>query len=72
MKDQEYEYCYEDEGDKKYCYPKSNVLINKLGIKNLELLHDAERDYSSVRQAELLMRGITGDFSYKHLCSIRT
>ncbi len=30
----------------------------------------AERDYSSVRQTELMMQGVTGDFSFKHLCSI--
>ena len=70
MKDQEYDYFYDDEGDAKYCYPKSNVLINKLDIKDLNILHEAERDYSSVRQAELLMQGVTGDFSFQHLCSI--
>ena len=70
MKDQEYDYFYDDEGDTKYCYPKSNVLINKLDIKDLNILHEAERDYSSVRQAELLMQGVTGDFSFQHLCSI--
>lgn len=30
----------------------------------------AERDYSSVRQTELMMQGVTGDLSFKHLCSI--
>ena len=70
MKDQEYEYFYDDDGDAKYCYPKSNVLINKLGIRDLNTLHEAERDYSSVRQAELLMQGVTGDFSLEHLCAI--
>ena len=33
-------------------------------------MHEAERDYSSVRQAELANKGVTGDFSFKHLCSI--
>ena len=33
-------------------------------------LHEAERDYSAVRQAELVGQGVTGDFSFKHLCSI--
>lgn len=70
MKDQECDYFYDDKGDAKYCYPKSNVLINKLDIRDIDLLHEAERDYSSVRQAELLMKGITGDFSFQHLCSI--
>lgn len=70
MKDQEYDYSYEDKGDEKYCYPGTNVLKNKLNIQNLDELHLAERDYSSVRQTELLMRGVTGDFSFKHLCAI--
>ena len=58
MKDQEYDYFYEDEGDVKYCYPGSNVLKNKFNIRNLDFLHEAERDYSSVRQAELAKQGV--------------
>lgn len=70
MKDQEYDYFYDDEQDAQYCYPGTNILINKLGIRDLDTLHEAERDYSSVRQAELANKGVTGDFSFKHLCSI--
>ena len=70
MKDQEYNYFYEDKGDIKYCYPGTNVLRNKLNIQYLDILHEAERDYSSIRQVELYKKGITGDFSLKHLCSI--
>ena len=70
MKDQEYDYFYNDEDDIKYCYPKSNILINKLDVRNLDILHEAERDYSSVRQAELLKQGVSGDFSFEHLCTI--
>jgi cell filamentation protein len=70
VKDQEYDYFYDDEGDRKYCYPGTNVLKNKLDIRDLDFLHQAERDYSSIRQAELVKKGVTGDFSMKHLCSI--
>lgn len=70
MKDQEYNYSYDDKGDIKYCYPGTNILKNKLNIRDLDTLHDAERDYSAVRQAELDKKGVTGDFSLKHLCSI--
>ena len=70
MKDQEYDYFYDDEADAKYCYPGTNILKNKLDIRDLNTLHMAERDYSSVRQTELVMQGVTGDFSFKHLCSI--
>ena len=70
MKDQEYDYFYDDEADAKYCYPGTNVLKNRLDIRDLDTLHMAERDYSSVRQTEIMMQGVTGDFSFKHLCSI--
>ena len=70
MKDQEYDYFYDDEQDAKYCYPGTNVLKNKLDIRDLATLYEAERDYSAVRQAELVGQGVTGDFSFKHLCSI--
>ena len=70
MKDQEYDYFYDDEQDAQYCYPGTNVLKNKFNIRDLTTLHEAERDYSSVRQAELANMGVTGDFSFAHLCSI--
>lgn len=70
MKDQEYDYFYDDEQDAKYCYPGTNILKNKLDIRDLDTLYEAERDFSSVRQAELSNMGVTGDFSLKHLCSI--
>ena len=70
MKDQEYDYFYDDEQDAKYCYSGTNILKNKLDIRDVDILHEAERDYSSVRQAELANKGVTGDFSFKHLCSI--
>ena len=60
MKDQEYDYFYDDEQDAQYCYPGTNVLKNKLGIRDLGILHEAERDYSAVRQAELVNQGVTG------------
>lgn len=63
VKDLEYNYFYDDNYDKKYCYSGTNVLKNKLNIRDLNTLHDAERDYSSVRQAELDKKGVTGDFS---------
>ena len=48
MKDQEYDYFYEYEQDAKYCYPGTNVLKNKLDIRDLDTLHEAERDYSAM------------------------
>lgn len=36
----------------------------------MDTLHEAERDFSAVRQSELSNMGVTGDFSLKHMCSI--
>lgn len=68
IKDQEYDYFYKDSD--KYCYPGSIVLVNKLGITNLEKLRAAERDISGQRYYSLLKMGVTGDFSLNHLCAI--
>lgn len=70
MKDQEYDCFYDDEQDAKYCYLGTNVLKNKLDITDSDTLQEAERDYSAVRQAELVNQGVAGDFSFKHLRSI--
>ena len=58
VKDQEYDYFYDNEKDKKYCYPGTNILKNTLDIRDIDVLHKAERDYSSVRQAELANKGV--------------
>ncbi len=70
MKDLDYEYFYEDKGDEKYCYPKTNILINKANIRDAEKLHVFERKMSSARYFELLNEGVTGKFDLKHLKSI--
>lgn len=38
------DYSYSYEWDQRYCYPHSNVLINKLGIEDAEKLHIAESE----------------------------
>lgn len=69
MKDIDYSYEYED-GDGKYCYPKTNVLRNKFDIKNIEELRSAERELSMARYFSMEAKGVTGDFSLEHLKSI--
>ena len=70
MKDQEYDYFYDDEQDAKYCYPGTNILKNKLDIRDLDILHEAERDFSSVRQAELSNMGVpVSSDTFKITCS---
>lgn len=54
----------------KYCYPNSNVLINKLNIKDQDLLDRAERKLTGIALAELRDKPITGKFDLKHLQAI--
>lgn len=55
MKDQEYDYFYEDEQDAKYCYPGTNVLKNKLDIRGIiELVY--------IVLQSVVKPGITGFF----------
>ncbi len=63
-------YNYSYEWDQKYCYPHSNVLINKLGIKDAEKLHIAEREITSLRIANAKVSVIKGEFDLLHLKKI--
>ena len=53
-----------------YCYPDSNVLINKLNIKENKLLKTAEEEITLIKQMELLKNPIRGNFSKAHLMNI--
>ncbi|MFE8703889.1 Fic/DOC family protein [Cytobacillus sp. FJAT-54145] len=54
----------------KYCYPGTEVLINKLNIQDLSKLEKAERIFTLKRLAELHHKPIPGDFNLKHLKEI--
>lgn len=56
--------------DSKYCYPNSDVLINKLNIRDLNKLHEAERKLTSLRELELMETPIKGNFDFRHLQKI--
>ena len=56
--------------DSKYCYPNTDVLINKLDIKDKELLEEADALYSAQRLLELQAEPIKGDFDLQHLKEI--
>lgn len=60
-------YSYDYEWDEEYCYPSTNVLINKLNIKNTEDLSAAEREITAVKLAYAKQNPIIGDFDLKHL-----
>ena len=58
--------------DTVYCYPNSNVLINKLGIKDKNKLSIIERRLTMLRLFELLKNPIQGKFDLEHLQSIHS
>lgn len=60
-------YIYSYEWDNKYCYPNSNVLINKLNIKDSDSLSAAEREITAVKLAYAKQNQINGNFDLKHL-----
>ena len=53
-----------------YCYPDSNVLINKLTIRDNKLLKTAEEEITLIKQMELLKNPIKGNFTKAHLMNI--
>lgn len=56
--------------DNKYCYPDSEVLINKLNIKDKEILFQAEKKLTFIRLQELQQQPIIGKFDFLHLKKI--
>lgn len=62
-------YEYRDDGDIKYCYPGTQVLINKFDIHDGHQLNTVEREISIVKAA-VLSGKITGKFDLKHLKDI--
>ena len=53
-----------------YCYKDTNVLINKLDIKDPVVLSNYEKRIVSLKLLALHKEGITGIFDAKHLISI--
>ena len=51
--------------DELYCYPSSNVLRNKMGIRDMEQLHEMERKLTMLRILELLDKPVRSAFDLK-------
>lgn len=51
-------------------YPKTNILINNLGINNQSLLQEAERNLTGFRMIDLWRNPLQGKFDFKHLQAI--
>lgn len=56
--------------DKNYCYPNSDVLINKLDLRDAEMLSHAERKITALNDAAIRTVPVKGAFDFKHLLSI--
>jgi len=50
-----------------YLYEDTDVLVNKLNIKEQTLLDDAEADYVVFRLKELVLNPIEGEYNVEHL-----
>ena len=53
-----------------YCYKGTNVLINKLRIRNTEDLKSAENQITAIKQYAMLEAPIKGNFTKNHLFHI--
>ena len=53
-----------------YCYPNTDVLINKLNIKDNQLLSEAERKIVLTKSYELRKNSKIGDFDLNHFLEI--
>jgi len=56
--------------DKAYCYPKTNVLVNKFGIKNFDELSKTEEIITIEKIRELQISPVKGSFDIEHLKTI--
>lgn len=58
------------EGESVYCYAGTGVLKNKLNIREIGELRNAEDEFVSARMIELEINPIKGAFDKQHLCAI--
>lgn len=60
-----YKYVYEDTND--YCYPNTDILINKLNINDDNDLYLAEQELVGLRIKEIVLTPVKGNFDFRHL-----
>ena len=63
-------YDYRYAGSEAYCYPGTDVLKNKLGIRNDEALAIAEREITSLKILKQFNMPIAEQFNFDALCQI--
>ena len=66
--DNKYKYSFERTAN--YCYPNSDVLINKWNIRDEAELFKLEREYVAVRATTLEITSIKGNLDFAHLKEI--
>ena len=54
-----------------YCYPNTNILINKLNIKNSKLLQKYEAKITAAKLLSLRQKGIIGNYDVHHIKNIQ-
>ena len=62
------QYDYEEDGT--YCYPNTDILINKLNIRDKVALSNAERSITLIRMIEMEEHPIEGDYNLDHIKDI--
>jgi len=65
---EKYDYTYE--GSESYCYPETNVLKNKLGIRDDNAFTIAEREITSLKLLKFYNMPIISEFNLDTLCKI--
>lgn len=63
-----YNYSFEDNSE--YCYSGTTVLVNKLNIKDAEILDEYERKLVSFRQVEMKDNSVQGNLDFTHFKEI--
>ena len=62
---------YKDENSK-YCYENSDILINKMNIKDKQILTKLEAKITGAKLLGLRQKGITGNFDKEHYIQIHS
>ena len=65
---EKYDYTYED--SESYCYPGTNVLKNKLGIRDDNALTIAEREITSLKLLKFYNLPLMSELNFDTLCKI--
>lgn len=56
--------------ESQYCYPGTDILINKFDIRDRVLLEEIERDYSTYRLSKIYLKDFSGNFDMQHYLDI--